>query len=40
MLALVTAKNGKKACKCPSCSKVTNVKGGNATNLHKNYALI
>jgi hypothetical protein len=40
MLALVTAKNGKKACKCPTCSKVTNVKGGNAANLHKNYALI
>ena len=40
MLALVTAKNGKKACKCPTCSKVTNVKGGNAANLHKNYALL
>ena len=40
MLALVAAKNGKKACKCPTCSKVTNVKGGNAANLHKNYALL
>jgi hypothetical protein len=32
-------KNGAKACKCPSCEAVTEVEGGDATNLHRNYAL-
>jgi hypothetical protein len=32
-------KTGAKACKCPSCEVVTEVEGGDATNLHRNYAL-
>jgi hypothetical protein len=32
-------KNGAKACKCPSCEVVTEVEGGDAASLHRNYAL-
>eukprot|EP01046_Picozoa_sp_COSAG06_P026679 COSAG06_NODE_2308_length_7109_cov_7.230385_4_plen_697_part_00 len=46
MLALVSTagkknnkkKNGgSKACKCPTCSKVTQVEGGDASSLHRNW---
>jgi hypothetical protein len=49
MLALVTTtgnkknkkKNGgAKDCKCPTCSKVTEVEGGDASSLHRNYSLL
>eukprot|EP01046_Picozoa_sp_COSAG06_P024043 COSAG06_NODE_1939_length_8024_cov_83.073186_6_plen_990_part_00 len=32
-------KKGAKACKCPSCEVVTEVEGGDATKLFRNYAL-
>ena len=32
-------KNGAKSCKCPSCEAVTEVEGGDATTLFRNYAL-
>ena len=32
-------KKGAKTCKCPSCEAVTEVEGGDATNLFRNYAL-
>jgi ankyrin repeat protein len=48
MLALVPIGNKKnkkkngsaKDCKCPSCSKVTEVEGGDASSLHRNYSLL
>jgi hypothetical protein len=32
-------KKSAKTCKCPSCEAVTEVEGGDATKLFRNYAL-
>jgi ankyrin repeat protein len=48
MLALVTTtgkkknkkNDGAKSCKCPTCSKVTEVKGGDAATLFRNFAVV
>jgi hypothetical protein len=44
MLTLVAAgkkkkKNDAKACKCPTCSKVTEVEGGDAATLFRNFTV-
>ena len=48
MLELVTTtgkkknkkNDGAKSCKCPTCSKVTEVKGGDAATLFRNFAVV